>query len=202
MDKKEALSIIFDAAERYERNLLNNNLLFVYKVENSLCAFETVFLKRNFLHLTGVQVDEKAIVSANSFFNICMSKRLRQDAFDFYPDGTTIKKLDVMKRLMEIHKNAQMIGYYDGSFLRLRTDRIVGDVFACLGFVFDEEAGCFIPNTALKVDCREVINGTPSQIQAVLRKSKSCNEYAEICSKRKGVLVEELNTINRVNIVV
>ena len=201
MDKKEALSILFSAAERYDQNLLNNNLLFVYRVGTELHTLETVFLKRNFLHLTGVFVDEKTIASANSFYNICLGKRLRQDAFDFYPDGTTVMKLEVLRRLMDIQNCAHMIGYYNGSYLRLKTDRIVGNIFACLGFMFDDLTNCFIPNTALKVDSRDVILGSPIPIQAILRKSTTSCEYTEICSIRKEMSIKELNQIKRVNII-
>ena len=200
MEKKEALGIIYTAAEAYNMNLLNNNLLFVYKLENELRTFETVFLKRNFLHLTGVFIDETAIASANSFYNICLRRRLRQDAFDFYPDGTTVKKLEVLKRLMDLPSCAHMIGYYNGSNLHLKTERIVGNVFASLGFVFDDQAKHFVPNTALKVDCRDVIAGSPLLIQAILRKSNQSHEYNEICSIRKSITIDELNRIERVNV--
>ena len=200
MEKKEALGIIYSAVEAYDANLLNCNFLFVHRSGNELLTFETVFLKRNFFHLTGVFIDEKAIVSANSFYNICLRKRLRQDEFDFYPDGTTVKKLEVIKRLMELPSCAHMIGYYNGSNLHLKTDRIIGNVFACLGFVFDDQVKHFVPNTALKVDCRDVIAGSPITVQAILKKSNQSHEYNEICSIRKTISIDKLNALERVNV--
>lgn len=198
MDKKEALSIIFSASEKFRQNLLNNNMLFIYEADKRVHYIETIFLRKHFLHLTGAVIDKRRIKSAVEFFNICCNKRLYTSAFEFSEDGTTVMKLEVLCYLMDIQKCANMTGYYNGNYLNLRTERIVGNVKACLGFIYDKGLGYYIPNTLLKEDCRKTIVGSPLKIVAVLRKPITGREYNEVCYIKKDIDINIIKALEGV----
>ena len=61
MNKTEALKIILEAAEYYHKNLENQRLLFIYEKDKKLSYIESIFISRNFLHLTGVKILNKKI---------------------------------------------------------------------------------------------------------------------------------------------
>lgn len=200
MDKKEALSAIYSSLEKFRQNLLNCNILFIYESNKQISFIETVFLKRHFLHLTGAVIDEKRIKSAVEFFNICSRKQLYTNAFEFSDDGTTVKKLEVLQHLMDIQKYSKMTGYYNGNYVNLQTERIVGNVRACLGFIYDKELGYYIPNTALKEDCRNVIAGSPFKIVAILKKPNNTKYYTEMCYGKPDIDFEMIKSIEGVYI--
>lgn len=56
--KKEAIRIVTSAAKDYHSILEGNNFLFIFrdKENNSIGFFETVFLPRNYQHLTGIEM--------------------------------------------------------------------------------------------------------------------------------------------------
>lgn len=55
--KKEVLRIIIASAKEYSRILEGMNYLFIYRNQenNEIQYFETVFLSRNYQHLTGIE---------------------------------------------------------------------------------------------------------------------------------------------------
>ena len=108
--KEAALKIIFKAAESYEKNLRNKNLLFLYEDRHhNIDSYEVVFEASNFLHLTGVVVD-KTHIPARVFYQRCLAKRLSISDFEIMTDGTTELKLDVLPQLMTENLSARMIG--------------------------------------------------------------------------------------------
>ena len=56
MQVKEIIDTVVDMAQKYQKNLENKNILFVYlnSINQKLEYIETRFLARNFLHLTGL----------------------------------------------------------------------------------------------------------------------------------------------------
>ena len=57
ISNESAVGIINKSAVSYKENLLDKNVLFVTKDDNKVLLFETQFLDRNFMHLTGVKSD-------------------------------------------------------------------------------------------------------------------------------------------------
>ena len=55
--KKDALRIIIAAAKEYAKMLDGMNYLFIYRnrYSNEIEYFETLFLPRNYQHLTGIE---------------------------------------------------------------------------------------------------------------------------------------------------
>lgn len=154
MNKNEALKIILNCAKLYKDNLENKNLLIISeKQDKNLYFIEAKFLGYNFLHLTGVAINKK--ITANSFYNKCLNRRLSLDDFDFKSDGTTILKLQVLPQIMKISKNANMIGEYNGSKPKLYTDKLAGNVVGCIGLKID--SNYYVPVTVLKEDMRNLV---------------------------------------------
>ena len=66
----EIIKRICESAQKYKRNLLNKNIMFLTenKKIKKIEFIQTVFLKSNFLHLTGI----KYYKSSNKFFEDCL----------------------------------------------------------------------------------------------------------------------------------
>lgn len=191
MKKEEAIKRIYDSAKIYEQNLKNKNFLFIFndKDKKTLC-FETIFLPRNFLHLTGVKIDSSKIRSSVDFYNLCVKQKLSINDFEFESDGTTKMKLMVLPQLMNIHKEVKMVGEYNATKVRLKTQKLAGNVRACLGFTLDNEY--YIPNTALKEDLRDITYKPQQQIIGIFSKRIEDNFYQSVRYLPKKVKFEEL----------
>ena len=185
---KEALSIIFKAAESYQKNLIDQSLLFLCldKHKKTYCI-EVTFDASNFKHLTGVQTK----LSALHFYEMCLDHRLSTNDFSFAEDGTTIWKMEVLPRLISKNLSANMIGEYNGSMPILFTERIAGGTSACMGFVRSDENGRYIPNTILKGDVRTLVYKA-DRIIATYRKKRLESQYKEIVYAAKKVDWEKI----------
>ena len=177
--KKEALAIVFAAADQYQENLIDHSLLFLCmdKHKRTYCV-EVTFDRSNFQHLTGLDTDP-AIISPAHFFRLCLDRRLREADFEFADNGTTDWKLDVLPRMMKQNLSANMIGMYNHSQPLLSTERVAGSVAACMGFVRNDGVGRYIPNTVLKGDIRSLVH-VPDRIIVTYRKSSTDTKYSEI----------------------
>ena len=184
--KKDAvLRIIFETAECYEKNLKNKNLLFIYEDKHhEIDYYEVVFEASNFLHLTGLKVD-KSKLSAQVFYQRCLAKRLSVSDFEIAPDGTTELKLDVLPQLVRKNLSARMIGDFSSNGVKLYTERIAGNVHACVGFVTDQNGRKNVPNTILKEDVRNITKRA-NRIVLTYRKSKEDELYSEMVYSTKN----------------
>lgn len=183
MRKLEALSIVFAAASEYQKNLVNKSLLFVCvdKRKKTYCV-EVTFDKSNFKHLTGFKTD----INASQFFDLCINRRLKENDFEFSDDGTTSLKLQVLPRLVRSNLSVNMIGDYNMSQPKLYTEKIAGNVFACIGFTRTGPSGRLVPNTVLEGDIRKNAK-RPDRIILTYRKNRGESEYTELVYKAKKV---------------
>jgi len=109
--KSEALRVIHSSAVAYQNNLVNKNVLFVALSDGKPEMFEVSFLPRSFQHLTGI----RTALNSTTFYSLALRDRIREQDIEFASDGTTDRKLDVLKSLMNIHITARMLGNYDHS---------------------------------------------------------------------------------------
>ncbi len=189
--KEQAIAIVTSCARSYKENLANKSLLLLCLNQNQqFFHIELTFDASNFLHLTGVKprtyLDKDGIprkLGAGEFYRRCLEKKLSVNDFDLAQDGTTKLKLDVLPMIMTKNLSAVMIGDYNSANPRLYTEKLVGGVTACVGFVQDPSKR-YVPNTVLKADIRDNIT-TPARIIAVFRKSKSDDYYDELTYKAK-----------------
>ena len=186
MEKKEAIRILSECAKLYKAHLLNKNILIIFDTKDGPAYFEAVFLPRHFLHLTGVGLTNKTGGSSD-FFRKCLSGRLNMADFYLLSDGTTEMKLRVLPQIMQIQRFAKMIGDYDGSKTWLYTEKIAGNVTACMGFVLNDDGKYFSPNTALNEDIRKITNRPQHRILGIYMKNVGESRYTDKCFVAKGV---------------
>jgi len=183
--KTEALRIIHNSALAYQNNLVNKNVLFITVNNGKADLFESSFLTRNFLHLTGVHTHH----NSTTFYALAIRDRIRDRDISFAADGTTDLKLDVLKSLMSIHKTARMLGDYDNSQRLLVTDKLVGTVTLAMGFRRDGDF--YMPNTALKTDMRTVSIKPVQRIIAIFVKKFTDAIYRELTYLAKGISIND-----------
>lgn len=174
MKKVDALNVIIKSARLYKKNLLNKNYLIVYKNKDSYEYIETVFINRNFRHLTGVKTE----LNANHFYQKSIKHKLTERDFNYKYDGTTILKLRVLAQVMQLHKISKIVGLFNNNGSNLKTDMLVGNDKCSMGFRLDKEIGYYIPNTVINGNVSDYIT-EEYEVVAVYSKDKREINYTE-----------------------
>ncbi|MCM1261683.1 MAG: PBECR4 domain-containing protein [Butyrivibrio sp.] len=167
----------------------NRNLLLICTNAsmNKTTAVKMQFEAKNFMHLTGVKFQEGKRLPPDTFYMLCLTKRLSLNDFELAEDGTTEQKLSVLLPIVSsAGLSANMIGDYNARRPALFTEKLAGGVKACVGFVYDKSRKCYVPNTVLKMDIRDNI-ANRLRIIATYRKSRIDEKYSEIVYKAKKV---------------
>lgn len=177
LTKKRAIEIISQAAQIYQDTFNRKNFLLIYGSESNPEYIQTKSLPRNFLHLTGVKLNEK--ISGNTaerFFENSLLHNLSEKDFDF-KDGSTMQKLGVLIQTLNLKSNVRMIGDFSGNRIKLKTDKVAGGNNSFLGF-FKLNDGYYIPNTVIEGDIR---NDTyyPTRVLGILSKRLDEQQYNE-----------------------
>lgn len=190
MDKKRAIEIITQAASTYQKVFNEKNLLFIYGDEKEPEYLETKSLPRNFLHLTGVDLNKKIVgFTAKKFFYKALDCKLNEGDFDFKKDGTTIQKLGVLCQTLNIKSSVRMIGDYSGNRVKLNTTKLVGGENYFLGFL--ETRNGYILNTIIDGDIRKDTYYT-SRVIGILSKKIEEQYYNEKIYIAKGIDADKL----------
>lgn len=171
---------------------MNKNLLVVsaYKEQISLTSIE--FNKNNYKHLTGII----ASLSANKFMDALLGDRLSFDDWDYKNDGTSQLKIRALPQMVELHKNARMIGTYSGNRIYLKSDVCFGGVYCYLGLVVDRNnnnltEGIYVPSSLINGNIKEDTNNQ-ERIIAMFRKNKKDTKYKELTYLAKDVSLNQL----------
>lgn len=192
MRKEEALKILFKSAQLYKENLVNNNLLFICMDKHKRTSSLTIqFATTGFLHLTGVKFNDRKSMSSGEFFDKCLKRRLSLDEFELAKDGTTEKKLQILPLLFSKNLSATIVGDFSARTPVLVTDKLVGGVKGCIGFVYEQTTGFYAPNTVLNLDIRTYISNQ-LRIIATYRKKKTDSGYEEIVYAAKKIDWEKI----------
>ena len=194
--KKDALRIIIAAAKEYAKMLDGMNYLFIYRnrYSNEIEYFETLFLPRNYQHLTGIEfLDMDGNLQMNSvfFYHKCLDNTITEKEIQFKKDGTTPLKLQALPKLIQFLRFSKMTALYNGVRPKLAVDRVAGTTNYCLGFAKDGDY--FVPSSCLLEDIRN-LGDNPSQILAIMTKRADRSEpiYREIRYVAKGVPLDRL----------
>jgi hypothetical protein len=190
MKKAEAIKIMTGCARAYHKELANRNILFLFGDGTNPEYFETTFLSRHFLHLTGVTPAPERVRSSSDFYDRCRKGRLNISDFDLPANGTADMKLSVLPQLMQIYRSAKMIGDFDFTKSLLYTEKLAGNVSACMGFVRD--GAFYVPNTILREDVRDITVRPQKRVLATFRKPVRATAYTELCCTARGVDVHHL----------
>ena len=101
-------------------------------------------------------------------------------------------KLSILPQLMKIQTCAKMVGIYDHKKSVLYTEKIAGNIYACMGFI--KENDYYIPNTALREDIRDISVQPQKRVLAIFKKNIPQKFYDEIpCYLAKKVDISILN---------
>lgn len=190
LTKEEAIKIVLNCARLYFHNLNNRDFLFIVGTVESHDFFEVSFTPRNFMHLTGMLPAKGKRFSPADFFNACMTNRLSPKEIELADDGTSEMKLRVLPSLMALHKSARMAGDFSPSGIKLYTEKLVGGIYGCMGFVANGDR--YVPNTALNYDIRNITRNR-QRILAIFRKPTFGSIFTDLCYLAQGVHLQDLS---------
>lgn len=197
MTKNQALGIITSAAQIYEEQFCNKNLLIVFGSPSHPQFIFTKGEPKNFYHLTGVEINKQNILrdisdkSTNPitvFYKKAINKMLAPDDFSF-KNSNTEQKLKVINQTLRISSNAVMVGDYNNCRINLKSDKLAGGQVSFLGLVNDK--GYYVPNTIISDDIRKNSNNT-ERVLAVLSKKINEREYNKIEKVAKKIDIDRL----------
>lgn len=200
MKKEKAIKIITSCAKEYHENLEGRNLLFIYGTFKSPEYFEATFGSENFCHLTGMVRTQK--FSAEQFYQRCLRGKLNPFHIDFRKNGTTEMKLRILPRLMTIDKTATMIGTYNNSKSFLVTDKLAGNVNACMGFITKGGHAYYMPNTALDEDIRAISVRPLKRVFAVLKKDIKDKKYTSLSYIARNVSLDDISMPEELSVLI
>ena len=193
--KEDARRLVLNCAKKYQQNLLNKMLLVIYRdrLDNKIHFIEVVFRKRNYQHLTGLElIDNDGKVLRNqslNFYRKCIENKLSLNEIRFRQDGTTQLKLTALPILMDVTKITKITGDYNNLRPYLFVDKVMGGVNFCLGLSL--ENNIYVPSSALLEDIKNLTN-TPSQVLAILQKDITDIKYTNVKHVAKGLSLEKL----------
>lgn len=194
--KEEARRRVLNCAKQYQQKLLNKKLIVIYRErhDNAIHYIEVVFHKRNYQHLTGLElIDKNGGVLYNqsmNFYRKCIENKLGFDEFRFKEDGTTHLKLAALPVLMDITKITKITGDYNNVRPYLYVDKVMGGVNFCLGL--SREDNIYVPSSALLEDIKRVTDA-PSQVLAILEKGMDSGVYSVVRHVAKGLNLKNIN---------
>ncbi|MFT3950666.1 MAG: PBECR4 domain-containing protein [Oscillospiraceae bacterium] len=186
MDKRQAAAVVTDCARKYENQLSGTNLMFVATDKTKYYLMETDYKPQYFFHLTGLKSIQGE--TSYSFYNKCIRGQLRTEDIELDRTGIAEQKLSVLPQLMDIAKNARMLGTYNYSKPVLLTDEVVGNNSACMGFRLAEDI--YIPNTVLKEDLRRLTHSV-MPVMAVFQKLNTEEQYTSLTYRSKKFFHEQ-----------
>lgn len=207
MITKREFATVLKCADIYRDELLDTNIMFIYenRMTRKIEYIESTFLAGNFKHLTGIIYPKQDLPNSEDdkkgqavhFFNLAVNKRLNIDDCKYKNDGTTPLKLQILISIMNIKKNARMIGDYNSSRLHIMADKMCGSVAATLALTHDKEYG-LCPSSTIKDDIRNLVSQY-HPIVAIFQKpiTQVLYENPSYISKKfdKGRMPKDLNEL-------
>lgn len=189
MNKNEALDVILKCARQYDLHLKDHNVMFiVLNKDKTFSSIETFFRDSNFLHLTGVT----SSLNSFAFYKACTDNMLSLQQFDF-KKNTTELKLQILHEAMQIDRIAKMVGEFNSNGINLYSQKIVGTISLCMGFIKDKDDQYFVPNTLLKEDVRMKSIPPVLKVACVLKKPVDSPKYELITAIGRKINIKEMN---------
>lgn len=189
--EKEIVKKVCECAKIYDKKLKGKNLMFIFEnqFDKTIDFIETEFLANNFKHLTGVNHKNKK--SSIEFYKLCLNNKLSYKEIEQKKNGTTRLKLEILPLLLQIGNNAKIVSNYNNSKVNLYTEKIIGNVRCCIGFIKKDEY--YVPNTIMKQDIRELSNKESiSKILAILEKTSKERKYNKVSYIYKNINIYEI----------
>ena len=176
---------IYECTKEFKKNLANKKLLVIYEENGETKKCEIFFPASAFYHLTGLKAfDNKGnSYKAFNFYNDMLNGSINARNLK-KKDRTTDLKIEVLPQLMKLDRNAKMTGIFFSSRILLETDQLIGGEKSCMGFITNEKYECYIPNTLLKEDIRQ-ISINRGNIVCILKKNVFDKIYINITYMKK-----------------
>ena len=191
----EIFNVISKCLKDYDKNLKNKNVMFIVEnKERVISKVEVYFPKSCYYHLTGINLYNKNGKQVNSyqFYDLIHSERLNLQKYVIKrKDRTTDLKLEVLPQLMRIDRIANMVGNFSNDNLFLQTEKIAGNINACMGFIKSSQLHTYIPNTVLKKDIRDITNNR-GKIIAIFKKDRIEKSYKNITYLKQAYQVIDI----------
>lgn len=144
MKRDNYLEEILENAKKYQSQLLDKSILFIYQnVSRKVEYIQAKFTKNNFKHLTGIQSD----LQPSEFFNNCINRSLGIDTYK--PTPNTPLKLSVFGVLLQLPFISATIGEFNGINEKLQFDIVVAKHQMVLGLI-KGNSNFYFPITLLK----------------------------------------------------
>lgn len=197
--QKEFIDIIAKSQKEFEKNLKNKKLMFIYENKDRTIDQEEIFFPTtSFYHLTGIKAydSKNKLLNSYKFYELLQAGGIDESKLEI-KDKTTYYKLQVLLQLMKLDKMASMIGDYTDNGLLLQTNKLIGNVNACMGFIKNKQ-NIYVPNTALKIDIRDITNDR-KRIIAVLKKNINEKLYKNITYLNKKYQIENILQNQEIN---
>ena len=189
----EIIKRICESAQKYKRNLLNKNIMFITKNKKikKIEFIQTVFLKSNFLHLTGI----KYYKSSNKFFEDCLENKVSSDKLLIKNKVFTQLKLEILENAMSVNKSAKRMGSYNNSKVNIKIEKVIGNTHYCLGFSNlnsnNKRLKYYYPKTLIQDNLKNNII-EDNKIVAIFPKNKNQKLYNEVTYFSKDINLQEL----------
>lgn len=176
---------IYECTKEFKKNLANKKLLVIYEENGETKKCEIFFPASAFYHLTALKAfDNKGnSYKAFNFYNDMLNGSINARNLK-KKDRTTDLKIEVLPQLMKLDRNAKMTGIFFSSRILLETDQLIGGEKSCMGFITNEKYECYIPNTLLKEDIRQ-ISINRGNIVCILKKNVFDKIYKNITYMKK-----------------
>ena len=143
MQRNNYLEQIIESAKKYQSQLLNRVILFVYQNPTDVEYIEVKFEKGNFKHLIGVETKLKP----TNFFENCINRQLGINSFRV--TSNTPVKLSVFNTLVHLPNIPATIGEFDGTNPKLEFDIAIAKHEMVLGVIKTQDH-YYAPLTLLK----------------------------------------------------
>ena len=166
--------------------------MFIYENRNRTIVNEEMFFPTtSFYHLTGIKAydSNNELLNSHKFYDLLLAGGIDESKLKV-KDKTKYYKLEVLPQLMNLDRMSSMIGNFTGNSLFLQTNKLVGNVNACMGFIKNEQ-DVYVPNTALQKDIRNMVDDRKNII-AVLKKDINEKMYKNITYLKQNYLIKDL----------
>lgn len=173
--------------------------MFIYENRNRTIGNEEMFFPTtSFYHLTGIRTygSNNELLNSHKFYDLLLAGGIDESKLKV-KDKTTYYKLEVLPQLMNLDRMSSMIGNFTGNSLFLQTNKLVGNVNACMGFIKNEQ-DVYVPNTALQKDIRNIVDDRKNII-AVLKKDINEKMYKNITYLKQNYLIKDLLQNQEIN---
>ena len=186
-DKNKVISVIHEAAVKFEKNLNNKDIMFLTKQGNSVRSYEIEFSSFHFKHFTGV----KSNLSAVRFYSAAKSRKLTENDLFIQEPFLVQKKMNILESAMSLPYTAKMVGDFNYFGIKIQADIASGNNTFTMAFRNDENQSLY-PVSVLEEDIRKSTKAA-SPIVVVLRKDKRAKEYDEITYVSKNINISNLH---------